>query len=305
MKKREYRNETLREMWTRKGFSEEEIEEKIKARKEKTSKSLKELWSSEKGKEILIKRTPNLSMKLKGQKRSLETRKKMSEANKKYRKNNPEKSRERYVKFKFTMSLKTQEEKKITNMKRGKSIKAAWSDPKNAKSYEERNKKLSEVNKGKKRSEESKRKQSQTNTGKKQSEETKIKRAKTRMEKMAKGEYLGVKCKMYNIVGLSCQGGSEKAYIEKLIKENKPLPQKAMFVSTPLGIYHPDFEYSDKYIEIKSDFTYKMFNGEITNIDNHISLNQKEKATWVSQNIKPVELIVIDSKGKISKSLVL
>jgi len=255
--------------------------------------------------EEAILKSQTRSNKLKGQKRSLEVRKKMSESNKRYRKEHPEESKERYVKFKKTMSSKTQEEKDLTNIKRGESIKAAWSDPKNIKTYEKRNKKLSEANKGKKRSEESKRKQSLANKGKKQSEETKVKRAKTRMRKMAKGEYLGVRCKMYNVAGLRCQGGSEKAYIEKLIKENKSLPQKAMFVSTPIGIYHPDFEYQDRYIEIKSEFTYKMFNGEITNIDNRISLNQKEKVTWVSQNIKPVELIVIDGKGKILKNIIL
>jgi hypothetical protein len=292
----------LIEKYLLKGFTQEEAEQKVKDSNAARSAGLKRSWDKNKD-AILEKRAINLVPKLRGKKRSKKSRLKMSVAQIKYKEENPEEYYKRYETFKETMNNKPQEEKDKENKKRGESIKAAWDNPENKLIYEERNKKISIANFGKERSEESKNKQAITNTGKVQSEETKLKRAQTRYEKMLRGEYLGVRCKMYNINGIHCQGRSEKAYIEKLIKENKELPTNTKHISTPIGIYHPDFEYPEKYIEVKSEFTFKIFNGEIENIDNKISLNQKEKAIWVAKNIKPIEIIVINDKGKVSKIL--
>jgi hypothetical protein len=243
--------------------------------------------------------------KRKRQKRSEESKQKMREAYQKFRLENPEKFKERYKTRIKTISTRTVEEKDILKQKRSNSIKLAWADPQNKETYLKRNKKISESISGYTRTEKSKQKQAFTNTGKKQSIETKTKRALTRERKMANGEYLGLRCKVYNIQGLNCQGGSEKAYIELLIRENKPLPTNATHQPTPLGIYHPDFEYNNKFIEVKSEYTYKIFNGDLANINEKISLNQKEKATWVSRNLKPVEVIVINNKGIVVKTEIL
>ena len=58
----------------------------------------------------------------------------------------------------------------------------------------------------------------------------------------------------YFMIGnIKCQGGSEKKYVEKLIKENKILPVKPTYwIKTPFGRRLLDFEYPDKFIEIKS-----------------------------------------------------
>lgn len=218
----------------------------------------------------------------------------MREANLKFRRENPELIKLQNEKKKLTFANKTEEQKRITNEKRSAAIKAWWESNKHSNDVKKRNSSISKTNKGKVRSQESKSKQSLSNTGKKQSIETKIKRAKTRESKAARGESLGLKSKFYKVGDFMCQGKSEKAYIENLYANNLPLPLKrGSFVETPFGVYHPDFEFEDYFVEIKSQYTYKIYLGEINNIDGVLSKNQKEKLEWTSNNIKEVKLIIV------------
>jgi len=107
-------------------------------------------------------------------------------------------------------------------------------------------------------------------------------------------------CKRILINGIECQGTWEKMYIENLIKENKELPISGNIYKTPFGKYIADFEFPDKIIEIKSFFTYKIFNKEIVGLDKKYS-NQKEKVEYVGNNLKVVELLVLNKKGEIIK----
>ena len=63
------------------------------------------------------------------------------------------------------------------------------------------------------------------------------------------------KCKFFYINGIKCQGNSEKYFIENSKIKNI---KKCKGIKTPIGYYFPDFEVDDYYIEIKSEYTYKI-----------------------------------------------
>lgn len=232
----------------------------------------------------------------KGAKRSEQTKKQMRVSNLEYRKQNVDKVKLQNEKKKITFANKTEEEKRISNEKRSASIKAWWAANKNSDKIKERNKKLSVFNTENNSMHKpgAREKSSKSHLGKEQSNETKIKRAKTRENKAAKGESLGLKSKFYKVGDFMCQGKSEKAYIENLYAKNLPLPLKrGTFVETPFGVYHPDFEFEGYFVEIKSEYTYKIYIGEINNIDGVLSTIQKQKLEWTSQNVKEVKIIVL------------
>jgi len=94
--------------------------------------------------------------------------------------------------------------------------------------------------------------------------------------------------------GLICESSSELKYIESLISENKELPKNADPILTPLGYYTPDFEYEDRFIEIKCEFTYKVLMGEKSfSKKTKTDLTQFNKIKWVSENLKKVEIIIM------------
>lgn len=72
-----------------------------------------------------------------------------------------------------------------------------------------------------------------------------------------------------------------------------PKPNRKKF-KTPHGQYIPDFDFGDRFIEIKSDFTLKVCKGEMPKTDGTYSNEQWKKIQWVDGNVKPVEIIVID-----------
>lgn len=101
------------------------------------------------------------------------------------------------------------------------------------------------------------------------------------------------------------QGTLELKYINNLIQENKQLPTKPKGVQTSLGNYFPDFEFSDKFIEIKSKFTYDVFKGKELTRNKTYDLTQLNKAIEVSRNVKPVEVLVLDRFGNVTHSEIL
>lgn len=232
----------------------------------------------------------------KGAKRSSETKKLMRESNLKYREENADQIKVQNEKKKITFANKTEEEKRLTNEKRSASIKAWWAANKDSDIIKSRNKKLSQINKDNNSMHKpgAREKSSLSHLGKKQSNETLVKRAKTREGKAARGESLGLKSKFYKVGDYMCQGSSEKKYIEDLYSTGVELPiGRGSFVETPYGVYHPDFEFKDRFVEIKSEYTYKIYNGELPNIDGVRSIDQKNKLEWTSNNYKRVEIVVI------------
>ena len=98
------------------------------------------------------------------------------------------------------------------------------------------------------------------------------------------------------IKGLVCESLTELKYIESLIDKNIELPKNTKRIETPFGYYTPDFEYNDRFIEIKCDFTYKVLIGESSfskNGNGNYNLTQLNKIKWVSENIKNVEIIIV------------
>lgn len=103
----------------------------------------------------------------------------------------------------------------------------------------------------------------------------------------------GFNCKLYDTIIGTVQGKSELEYINSLIKNKEILPKIPKGIKTPFGTYYPDFEFEDKYIEIKSTFTFDVFNGKFEKFKN----KQKEKLIWVSKNIKPVNIFIYNKSG--------
>jgi hypothetical protein len=148
-------------------------------------------------------------------------------------------------------------------------------------------------NKGKKMSKEFCEKQK----GRKHTDETKEKIRNKLLERINHGEINGSpKCKIYTFKGIKVQGRSEL----KWIKENydKVINTKKKAVKTPLGVYFPDFETEEAYIEVKSSWTYEKMLEE-KNKNN----SQYKKIQYVSKHIKPVKIYIdagVDWAMKIS-----
>lgn len=82
-------------------------------------------------------------------------------------------------------------------------------------------------------------------------------------------------------------GSYEIAYIYKLILNNKKIPNiNHKRLKTPYGSYKPDFEFKNKYIEIKSNYTIKMSK----------KTGQYKKIKWVNKYIKKVDILILNDK---------
>lgn len=105
------------------------------------------------------------------------------------------------------------------------------------------------------------------------------------------------KCKYYKTEAGNVQGTSELAYIKKLIEMQLPLPKKCTKpIETPYGYYIPDFEFKDRYIEIKSDYTFDVCIGKRfwCESDKKRKHCQMEKINYVREYIKPVQIIIVN-----------
>lgn len=100
------------------------------------------------------------------------------------------------------------------------------------------------------------------------------------------------------IIGeLICNSSYELEYIYNLIANGIDLPKNTNPIKTPFGYYTPDFEYFDKFIEVKCKFTYDVLLG-INSFSKNKESNpsQLKKINWVSENIKRVEIVVIEKR---------
>jgi hypothetical protein len=92
-------------------------------------------------------------------------------------------------------------------------------------------------------------------------------------------------------------GSYEVAYLQKLINKNAELPKpNKKKIKTPFGYYTPDFEFENKFIEVKSKFTLSVCKGEMPTTEGVYSDNQWKKIQWTSENIKKVDVVVINKK---------
>lgn len=90
-------------------------------------------------------------------------------------------------------------------------------------------------------------------------------------------------------------GSYEVAYLEKLIEFNENLPKIVnKRYKTPYGTYMPDFEFEDRFIEIKSKFTYNVAMGKQPTNNGLFTDKQWKKIQWLSENIKKVEVVIIN-----------
>lgn len=85
------------------------------------------------------------------------------------------------------------------------------------------------------------------------------------------------------------QGRYELVYL--YLNNNLELP--SLGIETPHGIYIPDFEAEDYYVEVKSEFTLEVAKGEREGLDGKLDDTQWKKIQWVDKNKKPVEVEVI------------
>ena len=92
-------------------------------------------------------------------------------------------------------------------------------------------------------------------------------------------------------------GSYEVAYLQRLINEGGDLPKpNRKKIKTPHGYYVPDFDFGDRFIEIKSEFTLQVCKGEMPQTNGDYSDEQWKKIQWINENKKPVEIIVLEKK---------
>jgi len=104
--------------------------------------------------------------------------------------------------------------------------------------------------------------------------------------------------KFYIFEGLKCQGKKELRFLKECVRYKKPLPTKPKRIKTPYGFYTPDFEFPDKYIEIKCLGTFLVCLGKIGYRKGKVSDLQFRKIKWVAKNIKPLWMIVYLSNNE-------
>jgi len=103
----------------------------------------------------------------------------------------------------------------------------------------------------------------------------------------------GGKSKFYLTLIGKVQGTYELAYVEQLLEKKETIPiVHPKGIKTPYGIYFPDFEYEDKFIEIKSPFTYLITTGKIKDLSGNFTNIQWLKICWTNDNIKPVKVLI-------------
>lgn len=105
-----------------------------------------------------------------------------------------------------------------------------------------------------------------------------------------------IRPKKTTLKGLKCGSNKELRFLKECIKKNT-LPSKPNRIETPYGFYTPDFEFPDKYIEVKSLHTFKVMLGEKSYIkDGNTSDLQFQKIKWVANNVKKIDIILYLSK---------
>jgi len=95
-------------------------------------------------------------------------------------------------------------------------------------------------------------------------------------------ENKGGRCQFYQVDGIVLQGRYELVYYLGCSEK----PKRAPRIKTPFGWYSPDFEFEDRFVEIKSIYTIKTC----------IANGQYKKIAWVRKNIKNIEIKVLNEE---------
>lgn len=104
------------------------------------------------------------------------------------------------------------------------------------------------------------------------------------------------KSRTYETIIGDVLGTYEVAYLQSLLDNKQTLPNiNKKRYKTPYGSYTPDFEFEDRFVEIKSEFTIKVSKG-IINYKNGEKSKQWKKIEWLNKNLKKVEVIVLKQK---------
>jgi len=134
--------------------------------------------------------------------------------------------------------------------------------------------------------------------GRTHSESSKQKITKSLRKAWRRGRTVGyAKCRTYSTVVGNVLGQFEVAYLQQLKEQQIELPTIcATRFHTPCGTYMPDFEYQDRFVEVKSEFTLRVAQGRQAQIDGTMSNRQWKKINYVNKKIKPVSVVVIDKR---------
>lgn len=131
-----------------------------------------------------------------------------------------------------------------------------------------------------------------------------MKKGQRKLVDSGKRKQSGGVCKQFIVNRLKCNGTYEKKYIEYLLENDLVLPKNCKYIITPYGGYYPDFEKTDEYIEIKSQYTYEVLIGKKKNRwTNEYSTKQYNKIKWVNEKIKPVKIIIVDKRNNTLKEI--
>lgn len=120
----------------------------------------------------------------------------------------------------------------------------------------------------------------------------------TKIEKYGKSNGLG-RCEEFIVGNLLCDGTHEKFYIESILSKGDGLPINTEPIKTEFGYYKPDFEYDDFFVDVKSTFTLKVLLG-LSSYSKNKKSNPKQllKIKYISENIKPIRIILVDITQK-------
>lgn len=98
---------------------------------------------------------------------------------------------------------------------------------------------------------------------------------------------------IFIIEGKICKGKNERNYILKYKKDFPCILNNVLPIKTDYGVYTPDFDFGEYFIELKSTHTYDVLQGLYNYKKTEVgSLKQLQKINWVSDNIKPVRIII-------------
>ncbi len=123
-------------------------------------------------------------------------------------------------------------------------------------------------------------------------------------EAWLKSENKGGYSKYFNTIIGKVQGTFELNYINTLIQKKEVLPKKVhKAVKTQFGNYLPDFEFDDRYIEIKSNYTWEVCKGEKPNANKKVNNTQYLKIIETGKNIKPVEVLIFNNKKELIEKI--
>ena len=130
--------------------------------------------------------------------------------------------------------------------------------------------------------------------GKKHSIKTKKQMSKSRIGNC--NNVTGPKSQFISTIIGKVQGSYELAYLQGLLNRGLTLPSKPVRINTSYGSYFPDFEYPDRFVEVKSPFTWEVCIGKYPNGKGIKTNIQHKKIKWTSKNIKPVEVVILNDK---------